>query len=88
MFKSIIKKKKKKHDEIVLFEKTKLNTMKIVISKALINSYISQDEFVWVNNVLREYNERMKEENKRKKIKKTMKLLCYILYKNNRNILC
>ena len=88
MFKSIIKKKKKKHDEIVLFEKTKLNIMKIVISKALINSYISQDEFVWVNNVLREYNERMKEENKRKKIKKTMKLLCYILYKNNRNILC
>ena len=33
------------------------------MSKALIDSYISHDEFVSVNNVLREYNE-MKEENK------------------------
>ena len=31
------------------------------MSKALIDSYISHDEFVSVNNVLREYNE-MKEE--------------------------
>ena len=34
----------------------KLNTIKALISKALINSYISHDEFVSVNNVLREYN--------------------------------
>ena len=41
--------------------KSKLNSIEIQISKALIDSYISQDEFVSVNNVLREYN-KMKEE--------------------------
>ena len=40
---------------------SKLNTIKVLISKALINSYISHDEFVPVNNILREYYE-MKEE--------------------------
>ena len=50
---SIIK-KKKKHDKTVLLGKDKLNTIEVLISKALINSYISHDEFVLVNNVLRE----------------------------------
>ena len=45
-YKSIIKKKKKKHDKIVLLAKSKWNTMKVLISKALINSVISHDEFV------------------------------------------
>ena len=35
--------------------------MKVLIFKVLIESYINHDEFVSVNNVLREYNE-MKEE--------------------------
>ena len=56
-YKSIIKKKKKKHDKIVLLGKDKLNTIEVLISKALIDSYISHDEFVSVNNVLREYYE-------------------------------
>ena len=60
-YKSIIKKKKMKHDKIVLLEKDKLNSIEVLISKALINSYVSHDEFVSVNNVLREYYE-MKEE--------------------------
>ena len=34
---SIIKKKRKKQDKIVLLAKTKLNAIKILISKALIN---------------------------------------------------
>ena len=50
-YKSIIKKKKKKNDE------TKLNTVEILISKTLIDSYISHDEFFSVNSVLREYSE-------------------------------
>ena len=79
--KSIIKKKKKKHDKIVLLGKHKLNTIKVLISKALIDSYISHDEFASVNNVLREYNEMKKE-------KKIVKLLCNILYKSNGNLLC
>ena len=35
----------------------KLNTNEVLISKALIDSYISHDEFASLNNVLREYNE-------------------------------
>ena len=42
------------HDRIVLLAKTELNTIKVLISKALINSYINHDEFVSVNNMLRE----------------------------------
>ena len=60
-YRSITKKKKKKHDKIVLLGKSKLNSIEIQISKALIDWYISHDEFVSVNNVLREYN-KMKEE--------------------------
>ena len=56
-YESIIKKKKKKHNKIVLLGKDKLNTIKVLISKALIDSYVSHDEFFSVNNVLREYNE-------------------------------
>ena len=59
-FKSIIKKKRKKHDKKVLLAKTKLNTIE-VFSKALIYSDISHNEFVLVNYVLEEYNV-MKEE--------------------------
>ena len=43
---SIIKKKKKKHDKIVPLGKDKLNIIEVPISKALINLYISHDEFV------------------------------------------
>ena len=60
-YKSIIKKKKKKHDKILVLGKDKLNTIEVLISKALIDSYISHDKFVSVNNVLREYN-KMKDE--------------------------
>ena len=52
-YKSIVKEKKKKHDKIVLIEKAKLDPIEILIFKALIVSYISYDEFLSVNNVLR-----------------------------------
>ena len=52
-YKSIIKKKgKKEHDKIVLLAKDKLNTIEVLISKDLIDSYITHDEFVSVNNDL------------------------------------
>ena len=60
-YKSTIKKKKKNLDKIVFLGKDKLNTIEVLISEALINSYISHDEFVSIINVLREYYE-MKEE--------------------------
>ena len=40
-YKPIIKKKKKKQDKIVLLGKYKFNTNEVLISKTLINSYIS-----------------------------------------------
>ena len=50
-YKTMTKKKKKKHDKIKLLGKDELNTIKVLISKVLIDSYISHDEFVSVNNV-------------------------------------
>ena len=58
-YESIIK--KKKHDKIVLLAKSKLNSIEVLISKALIDSNISHDEFVLINNVLKEFYD-MKEE--------------------------
>ena len=51
MCKSIIKKKKEKHNKIVLFTKSKLNNIKGSILKALIDSNISLNvQFVIVKN--------------------------------------
>ena len=63
MYKSIIKNKKKKHDKIVLLERSKLNMIEVLVSKVLIDSNISHDEFVLINNGLKGYDE-MKEEMK------------------------
>ena len=52
----IINKKKRKNDKIVLLGKYKLNTVQVLISKSLINSYISHDDFVIVNDILIECN--------------------------------
>ena len=60
-YKSIIKKKKKRHDKIVFLAKSKLNSMEVLLSKALIDSNISHEEFVLINNVLKEYGDMKKE---------------------------
>ena len=54
-YKQIIKKNNKKQNKIVLLGKDKLNTIKFLISKASIDSYITRYQFVSMNNVLREY---------------------------------
>ena len=41
----------------MLLGKANLDTTEVLISKALIDSYISHDEFVSVTNMLRKYNE-------------------------------
>ena len=51
--KSIIK--KKKHDKILSLSKSKLNSLELSISKALIDSSISYDQFVLINNVLKNW---------------------------------
>ena len=54
MYKSINKKNKKKR-KIISLAKYKLNIIGVLISKALIDSNISHDEFVLINNVLKEF---------------------------------
>ena len=53
-YKSIIKKNKEKHDKIVLLANSKLNSRYVLISKTLIDSNISHDEFALINNVLKQ----------------------------------
>ena len=53
-YKSMIKKKKKRHDKILL-AKSKLNSMEVLISKALTDSNISHNDFVSINNVLKKF---------------------------------
>ena len=65
------------HDKTVLLGKDKLNTIEVLISKSLINSYVIHDRFVPVNNVFRDEKE-----------VKILKLPWNILYKNNGNLLC
>ena len=45
-YRSILKKKKKKHDQIVLLGKPKLNAIEVLISKALINLHISDNKTI------------------------------------------
>ena len=65
-----------------LFAKSNLNSINVLISKVLIDSNISHDEFVSINNVLKEFFD-MKEETKNpidnwkfKLYKKTMLPYC------------
>ena len=60
---SIIKKKKKNHDKIVLLAKSKSNSVEVLIFKALIDSSISQDKFALINVLKKFY--KMKEEIKK-----------------------
>ena len=43
-----------------MLAKSKLNSIEVLISKALIDSVISHDEFVLINNVLKKYNDMKK----------------------------
>ena len=75
-YESIIK--KKKHDKIVLLAKSKLNSIEVLISKALIDSVIGYDEFVLTNNFLKKYY-KMKAEIKNVKTSSSLsKILVYL----------
>ena len=70
--KLINKKNKKKHHKIISLAKPKLNSREVLISKALIDSNNNHDEFVLINNVLKEFYD-----TKKKKIKNSNKSLNY-----------
>ena len=61
MYKSPVNKNKKKDDKIIFSAKSKLNSIEVLIFKTSIDSVISHDQFVLINNLLREYDQ-MKEE--------------------------
>ena len=44
-----------------MLEKGKLHSIEVLISKALTDLYIGHDEFVLVNNVLKEYDKMIEE---------------------------
>ena len=48
-YKSINKSNKKKHAKIVFLAKSQLNTIEVLISKALTDSNISHDDFFLIN---------------------------------------
>ena len=60
-YKSIIKRKKNKHDKILSLAKSKLNSTVVLISKALIDLNISHDEFLLTNNVPKELDDTKEE---------------------------
>ena len=44
-----------------MLAKPKINNVKVLTFKALVDSNISHDEFVWINNLLKEYDNITKE---------------------------
>ena len=61
-YKSIIKKKKKKHAKILFLAKTNLNGMQVLISMTGFNWLIYYSQWIFlVNNVLKEYYDMIKE---------------------------
>ena len=59
-----------------MLEKTKLNTAEVLIFKALIDSNISNDEFVLINIVLKEYD------NIKKETKNSDNIKCFFIVLN------
>ena len=56
-FLKTIRNKKKKHNKIVMLARSKLNSIEIKISEALINNEISHEDFMTINYEERNYRE-------------------------------
>ena len=78
MYKSIIKKKKTKHGKVVLLAKSELNSIEVCICKTLIDSNISHDEFVLINNGHKEYDDMKEEIKSLKDVISLWKILAYL----------
>ena len=74
-YQSLIKKKKKKHGEIVLLAKSNLNSVEVLISKALIDSVISHDDSVLTDSGLKEYKKNEKNPPKFEDLNSSSKIL-------------
>ena len=49
------------YDKIISLAQSKLNSIEVLISKFLIDSNISHDDFVLINNALKEFYDMKKE---------------------------
>ena len=78
-YKSTIKKKRKEHDKIVLLAKSPVNRIEVLISKALIDSNISNDELVLINNVIKKFYDMKEEIKKNLMINKLYIKQCYLI---------
>ena len=74
-YKLIIKKNKKEHGRILSLAKSKLNSVEVLIVKALTDSKFNHDEFFWINDVPNEFDD-MKEEIKNYMINKSLNYIC------------
>ena len=78
-YKLIIKKRKINNDKIVLLAKSKLDSIEALISKVFMDSNISHDEFLLINNVLKGFYGTMEEiKNDKGKFKLYIKQ-CYLI---------
>ena len=62
---------------MVLLAKSKLNSTEVLISKVLVDSNIGHDEFVLINNVVKEYG-KIKEEIKHLETLSVSKIMVYL----------
>ena len=63
---------------MVMFAKFKLNSLEVLISKALIDSNISHEESVLINDVLKEYDNMKEEFENLKDLNSLLKILVYL----------
>ena len=63
---------------MVMFAKFKLNSLEVLISKALIDSNISHEESVLINDVLKEYDNMKEEFENLKDLNSSLKILVYL----------
>ena len=61
----------------MLLAKSKLNSIEVLISVALMDSLISHDEFVLTNNLLQDYNKMNEEIKNLKELISLSKILVY-----------
>ena len=61
-----------------MFAKFKLNSLEVLISKALIDSNISHEESVFINDVLKEYDNMKGEFENLKDLNSSLKILVYL----------
>ena len=79
---SITRNKKKKHDKIIMFAKSKLNSIETLISQALVDMEISHEEFVAIFKEKDKY-EKMKEMREVKMKSKKLWYWIVLIQENN-----